>query len=868
MKKPLFIFALAVSAMTGRADDQQGRWLVPDATSIPQLWQYTVDKPQAEWQQLDFDCASWSRGLGGFGTSAVVGLTAETAWQSGDIWLRKTFAYDGQTYQAASLHIFYDDDVEVYLNGGLVFEKKGYVGSYRYFAVDEGVRKNIRTGNNVLAVHCRQKKGGQFIDVGLILDGPDEYPSRFKVTSQEMTATPVSELLYSNFIELGYGLQVEAMWAEMLFNRSFEAFFAYRPINITWFDLWLEKNNPKKGYKTDWSKEDWYHSGYEHNPWFACPGDGGLLPIDNNSTFVVEKSPAADAQIAAQEGGCGHGKHCLKVTNNEPSKWAGAAQAGKLFRKGETYRFRGALKSLKGGRKAEIRVYPKGDWAQPIFVAALDLGADSFGRHSVEFYNGTYEGWGVFSLWIEPGSEILADDFSLMPASAVHGWRPDVIQAAKRIKPGVVRFPGGCFASFYNWRDGIGPQEFRQPQPSYFWGGLNYNDVGVDELASFCKAVGAQMMYCVNIYHPLKQRYDHYYNETMTNAHGRDLPQFADPEQGVKDAADLVAYCNLPAGSHPMADLRARNGYVAPFGIQFWEMDNEVFRWCQPEEYAEHVVRYSKAMKAVDPMIKIGLQTYGGRPERKIQFCEKLADMLQIAGKDVDFLADRRDAEAGMDKLLSVMRDYNAKNGTSIRYCDTEWLALDPGFEQRFEKEVTPCFIFGKWFYALKICKSFLSWQRRGGDVMFVNFNNLANTHSQCVIETPKEGVYLTAAGKVFELLSRSPSAWALTLSGYAPKVADEFQVQSAWDKTRRQLVLSIVNRTEKPRTADFDLAELKRTFRLATVSELSGDGFFAMNSLSQQDAVRRSDRIVEATISTNYVLTVPAYSFTQIVLE
>ena len=64
-------------------------------------------------------------------------------------------------------------------------------------------------------------------------------------------STPISKKLASNFIELGYGLQVESMAAEMFFNRSFEPFYPYREINKHWFDLHYEEWNFEKGYEKD-----------------------------------------------------------------------------------------------------------------------------------------------------------------------------------------------------------------------------------------------------------------------------------------------------------------------------------------------------------------------------------------------------------------------------------------------------------------------------------------------------------------------------------------------------------------------------------------------------------------------------------------
>ena len=121
---------------------------------------------------------------------------------------------------------------------------------------------------------------------------------------------------------------------------------------------------------------------------------------------------------------------------------------------------------------------------------------------------------------------------------------------------------------------------------------------------------------------------------------GHDFPQFTSLTKGAEAAADWVAYCNLPAGSHPMANLRVKHGYKEPFHVKYWELDNEVSRWFEAKDYAWAAVIYSKAMKAVDPSINIGLVSYGGRwgsPSYKAQ----LEDMLNIAGQHIDFLADR-----------------------------------------------------------------------------------------------------------------------------------------------------------------------------------------------------------------------------------
>ena len=105
------------------------------------------------------------------------------------------------------------------------------------------------------------------------------------------------------------------------------------------------------------------------------------------------------------------------------------------------------------------------------------------------------------------------------------------------------------------------------------------------------------------------------------------------------------------------------------------------------EEYAELVVRYSKAMKALDPTIKIGMVTY--------DFTDKVPAMLEIAGKHIDFFADRDDYEDGrLDMMIGLLENYNQKNNTAIKYCNTEW-QVHPYGAKNPKDEVDEQFLYG-----------------------------------------------------------------------------------------------------------------------------------------------------------------------------
>ena len=700
--------------------------------------------------------------------------------------------------------------------------------------------------------------------VSLFAAGPrDEKP--FIVTAEEYSKTPLSPLLYGNFIELGYGLQVEAMYSEMLFNRSFEHFLPYRDINKSWYDLYFDESDHEKGYEKDWSVFDWYHSGYEHNSWYAAPGDPGKgSVIFDEETFFHGLTPS--------EGGSGHGKQCLRVSNEEDSERLALAQDGKFLVRGKSYSFSGMFKSEGEPFDAQIRFYKQGEWDNPIAAFPIKNINAEFSRKEFVFENTSFDGYATFSLWIPPKSSLTVDDFSLKPTDNYYGWRPDVVEVFKRVNPGVVRFPGGCFASFYDWKEGVGPLSERVPTDSYFWGGQNYNDVGTAEFAMLCKAAGSEMMICVNVYHPSKRRYDVDFPDGQ-NKLDYEFPKFMSLTEGAKAAADWVAYCNLPAGSHPMADLRVSHGFTEPFGVKFWELDNEVFRWFEAEDYAWAAVVYSREMKKVDPTIQIGLSSYGGRPG-KPGYHADLAKMLQIAGKDIDFLADRGDAGETTRTMIGKLREYNAANSTSIKYCDTEWLAYNTdvkrdAYNMASGEEATKSFMFSKWLYALNLLKNFMSFQRMGEEMLFVNVNNLANTHSQCVMDTPKEGAYLTAPGKAMEFLSRSPAARVLKIKDYDPSMKEDFQVQAAWDKDRERLVLYICNRTGEKLPAIFDLNALGTTFKTCSLTRLQADSPIAMNTLENQDAIKVSNTAGKAHFKKGlFKVEAPAWSFTELILK
>lgn len=141
------------------------RELVPTSEKEPQAWRYTETKPAAGWEKTVFDDAGWNQGEGGFGVQDNPNMKVRTEWRSSDIWLRRKFTLQTRPTGQPVLRIFHDNAATVYLNGVKVAELSGHVNEYVSVALDDP--KALKSGENVLAVHCNQTDGGQYIDVGL-----------------------------------------------------------------------------------------------------------------------------------------------------------------------------------------------------------------------------------------------------------------------------------------------------------------------------------------------------------------------------------------------------------------------------------------------------------------------------------------------------------------------------------------------------------------------------------------------------------------------------------------------------------------------------------------------------------------------------
>ncbi len=157
------------------------------------------------------------------------------------------------------------------------------------------------------------------------------------------------------------------------------------------------------------------------------------------------------------------------------------------------------------------------------------------------------------------------------PIPNVEGFRKQAVDWLREVGIPVLRWPGGCFADDYHWRDGIGAPEKRPKRVNIHWG--NYtedNSFGTHEFIKLCRLIGAEPYFAGNL--------------------GSGTPQ---------ELRDWVEYCNYPSGS-TLADERAANGSPEPFRVRYWGVGNE--NWgcggdMTANEYAAHYRRYAGYMR-------------------------------------------------------------------------------------------------------------------------------------------------------------------------------------------------------------------------------------------------------------------------------
>jgi alpha-L-arabinofuranosidase len=189
---------------------------------------------------------------------------------------------------------------------------------------------------------------------------------------------------------------------------------------------------------------------------------------------------------------------------------------------------------------ADIKLVVNADQPGPV------IHRNVYGQFAEHLGTGIYEG-----MWVGPNSKI----------PNVRGWRKDVVGALKELKVPLVRWPGGCFADEYHWRDGIGPRNKRPIKVNTHWGGVpEDNAVGTHEFFDLVEQLGAEAYVNANV--------------------GTGTPQ---------EAAEWLEYMT-GEGNATIVEQRRKNGRDKPFRVHYYAVGNETWGCggnMRPEYYAD-----------------------------------------------------------------------------------------------------------------------------------------------------------------------------------------------------------------------------------------------------------------------------------------
>jgi alpha-N-arabinofuranosidase len=602
--------------------------------------------------------------------------------------------------------------------------------------------------NDALQVNCLFGGWGKvtgeawFDDVTLeFLAGRSLNPQATIHTDQKMA--PVSKYIYGQFIEHLGRCIYQGIWAEMPEDRKY-----YYPVGT--------------------AESPWKISGKPHS-------------VHMNPLLIYAGVPVPEIRLK------GDGQS------------AGLYQEGLALQTGRKYNGRIVLAGDPGVVPVEVRlVWGDGENDRQVFT--IEKIKPDYEKYYFSFTAGKTTDKGRLEI-VSRGSEAFrVAAVSLMPADNLEGFRPEVIKLLRELNSPIYRWPGGNFASGYNWKDGIGDPDRRPPRKNPAWEGIELNDVGIHEFMTFCRLVGAEPYITVNSGQG---------NETL--------------------AAEEVEYVNGSAET-PMGQLRARNGHPEPFNCVFWSIGNEMYGDWQLghmplKDYVKRHNRFAEVMKAKDPKIKlIGVGAVGEWSEGMLKNCSEYMDFISehfYVGEQPGLLSHVYQVPRAIRRIAEAHRQYRKiipeLKGKNIRIALDEWnywygpyLYGELG-TQYFLKD------------ALGIAAGLHEYYRQADIIYISNYAQTVNVIG--AIKTSKIEAVFDTTGLVLKLYRNEFGTVPVKITGQ-PEPLD---VMAAWKEDEKTLTVAVVNPTTETQKLslnlkNFPLAQVEKIFRITGSSEKAGN--------------------------------------------
>ena len=627
----------------------------------------------------------------------------------------------------------------------------------------------------------------------------------------------ISPLLYGQFLEFMYEGMKFGVHAELLRDRGFEEAPNALGLPRHW-ERYPDDRNDDYGLAFRWDDSARYPPGRAANV------ETGEKQPPEHSLRV----DAGDGVISRR------GFYQPRV----PVR-AGAAYRGHLWLKTENYSgdISVALESdvTLGETYAEASVGSVGgDWRRYEFTLRPSK-TDPLARLCVLF-------GGRGRVWV--------DQVSLMPADAAPGGvRREVSERVRDLKPAFIRWPGGNVAQDYRWLWGVGPRDER-----FTWVNLSWknepepSDFGTDEFIAFSRAVGAEPSITVNV-------------------EGRGAT--------AAEAAAWVEYCNGAADTKYGA-MRAANGHPEPYRVKYWEVGNEIWGdWVRGHSdaatYARNLRAYARAMRAVDPSIKL---IAVGDNDMKWN-----RTVLAEAGREIDYLAihhyyGRREAAGDPSNLLArplfYGRFYEQVGGAlkelvpgrDIKLAINEW-GLDLPTERQYSMEAA--------LYGARLMNVF----ERAGDLVGMSaVSDLVNGWPGGIIQAGRHGVFVSPLYHVNRLYARYRGDERLSTEVTSPTFDTSregqgvpvLDVSAARTADGRRVYVKAVNADTSGALTTSIVIEGAHVAPRAEMHVLTAKSSGASNDFSRPDAV--SVRTVPVRAGKSFTVTLPKHSVSVITLD
>jgi len=446
------------------------------------------------------------------------------------------------------------------------------------------------------------------------------------------------------------------------------------------------------------------------------------------------------------------------------------------------------------------------------------------------------------------------------PLSDEHGFRRDVLEAARNLHMPLLRWPGGNFVSGYHWTDGIGPRDQRPRRTDLAWFSEESNQFGTDEFLQYCRTLGSEPYICVNM------------------------------GTGTLDEAQAwVEYCN-GTGNTYWANLRRQNGHDEPYNVKYWGLGNEMYgSWqigmLEAPDYIKKAREFAKVMKWTDPSIQLVSCGESGLSDWDSAVIEGMASVVDFHSIHIYTGSD--------DYYSNVLAPHQAERAIHA----TQALIELARYKQKIERPVSIAYDeWNVWFRkrdaasaleeqytladALAVATYLNIFVRNCNSVKIANLAQLVNVIAP--IFTSKEGMFLQTIYHPLRLFGEHLQETALDVfvdsetfsfppnqesSSWAHRVADlgPFQlldVSATCDASGQTLTLAVVNRDQqKAQTTTIQLADTARA-RNIVAYEVGGEQPEIVNSFEQPDAIDVKEHHLEDSGQT-FSYTFPAHSFT-----